>query len=135
MPLAYCPLIVPPTDYWDHRVTQLEVTATRQLWQTGDGSKCSGMVALGDADGAVSDGRAPTAEIRNQLGLAWDGADSMREARLWRLLTPYPRLPTVLRYTAIRDDRASRISAAGSFPNLLSNHRVPVRKHISSHNP
>lgn len=43
------------------------------------------------------------AHIRIQLGLDWDGADSMREDRLWRVLRrTYPRLPTGIRHAPTR---------------------------------
>lgn len=87
--------------YWTRQVSNLEVTdAARQI-----------MADLFAAEGAppwlraamplakfLTAGLLP-ASIREQLGLDWDGADSMREDRLWRgLRRMYPRLPDSIRH-------------------------------------
>lgn len=91
--------------YWSRQVSNLEVTdAARQI-----------MTDLFAAESAppwlraamplakfLTAGLLP-ASIREQLGLDWDGADSMREDRLWRgLRTVYPRLPTGIRHAPAR---------------------------------
>lgn len=106
MPLAYWPTDRAAfTDYWDHQVTQLEVTASARQIMADLMTAQNAPVWLRSAMPMarfLTAGLLP-AEIRSQLGLAWDGADSMREARLWRLLhATYPRLPTVLRYAPAR---------------------------------
>ena len=87
--------------YWAEQVARLEVTdAARQI-----------MADLFAAESAppwlrvvmplakfLTAGLLPP-QIRLQLGMDWDGRDSMREDRLWRVLrTVYPRLPDIIRH-------------------------------------
>ena len=91
--------------YWAQQVSALEVTAAgRQI-----------ITDLFAAEGApwwlrrgmplakfLTAALLP-AEIRVQLGLDWDGVDSMREDSLWRVLRrSYPRLPAWIRHIPAR---------------------------------
>ena len=91
--------------YWQQQVAELDVTTVaRQI-----------MTDLFAARGApwwlragmpqakfLTAGLLP-ADIRSKLGLDWDAASSLREDRLWRILSSaYPRLPTRLRQSPAR---------------------------------
>lgn len=91
--------------YWERRVSTLEITAAGRRIITD-------LFAAESAPWWLRRGM-PTAkfltagllpdQIRIQLGLDWDGADSMREDRLWRILrSTYPHLPTGIRHAPAR---------------------------------
>lgn len=91
--------------YWDRQVSALEVTdSARQILDDlfAAESAPAWLRAAMPVAKFLTAGLLP-ANIRVQLGLTWDGADSMREDRLWRALgTAYPRLPAVIRHAPAR---------------------------------
>lgn len=87
--------------YWDARVADLVVSdAAREiLVELFAARKAPGWLqAAMPAAKFLTAGLLP-ADLREQLGLAWDGAASQREYRLWRSLrAAYPRLPQAIRH-------------------------------------
>jgi len=91
--------------YWEQQVALLEVTdSARQIMNdlfaahSAPAWLRSGMPLVR----FLTAGLLPS-QIRDQLGLDWDGAASMRDDRLWRLLkSAYPRLPSGIRHLPSR---------------------------------
>ena len=91
--------------YWEHQVAALEVTdAARQIITDlfAARSAPTWLRAIMPQAKFLTAGLLP-AEIRTQLGFAWDGANSRREDRLWRALrSAYPGLPAGIRQAPAR---------------------------------
>lgn len=91
--------------YWTRQVSTLEVTATaRQLITDLFGAESAPWWLRTGMPVArfLTAGLLP-AQIRTQLGLDWDGLDSMREYQLWRVLRrAYPHVPTGIRHAPAR---------------------------------
>lgn len=91
--------------YWDQQVPALEVTAAARQIMTDlftASSVPTWLRAAMPLAKFLTAGLLP-AEIRCQLGWDWDGANSRREDRLWRIFRyAYPRLPAGIRYAPAR---------------------------------
>ena len=91
--------------YWDRQLASLEVTAAARQIVTDLFAARSAPWWLRTAMPMakfLTAGLLP-AEIRVQLGLDWDGLDTVREDRLWRVLrTAYPQLPAGVRHIPAR---------------------------------
>lgn len=91
--------------YWDEQLASLEVTdAARQIVSELFAARSAPWWLRSAMPTArfLTAGLLP-AEIRVQLGLDWDGADAVREDRLWRsLAAAYPRLPAGIRHIPAR---------------------------------
>lgn len=91
--------------YWDARVSNLVVSdAAREILAELFAARNAPvwLRAAMPAAKFLTAGLLP-ADLREQLGLTWDGAASQREDRLWRSLrTAYPRLPEAIRHTPAR---------------------------------
>lgn len=87
--------------YWDRQLTTLEVTTSAKtiIDDLFTAAHAPAWLRAGMPVARFLTAGLLPAHIRVQLGLNWDGADSMREDRLWRLLRKgYPRLPTGIRH-------------------------------------
>ncbi|GAA4114988.1 oxygenase MpaB family protein [Enteractinococcus coprophilus] len=91
--------------YWDQQMSTLQVTAVGRQIMTdlfAAHSVPTWLRAAMPLARFLTAGLLP-ADIRCQLGWDWDGAKSIREDRLWRILRyAYPRLPTGIRYAPAR---------------------------------
>src|SRR5699024_11040581 len=91
--------------YWQEQVAELEVTAAaRQIMAELFAARSAPAWLRGLMPQAefLTAGLLP-ADIRSTLGLDWVGADSLREARVWRILrSAYPRLPAGVRQAPAR---------------------------------
>ena len=91
--------------YWARQVSTLEVTtAGRQIISDLFAAESAPLWLRSGMPLAkfLTAGLLP-AHIRLQLGMYWDGSDSMREDRLWRVLRrSYPQLPVGIRHAPAR---------------------------------
>lgn len=91
--------------YWDDQLATLEVTPAARRIITDLFAATAAPWWLRRIMPAVkflTAGLLPN-EVRMRLGLKWDGADSQREDRLWRMLRrAYPALPDVIRHAPAR---------------------------------
>ena len=91
--------------YWKQHISQLEVTAAaRQIVDDLFAARSAPwwLRSVMPVARFLTAGLLPP-PVRVQLGLDWDGVDSMREDRLWRSLARvYPRLPGTVRHALAR---------------------------------
>jgi uncharacterized protein (DUF2236 family) len=91
--------------YWEQHISRLEVTAAaRQIVDDLFVARSAPwwLRAVMPVARFLTAGLLPP-PVRVQLGLDWDGVDSMREDRLWRSLARvYPRLPGTVRHAPAR---------------------------------